>query len=559
SSVTFSYTRFPVAIDAINPNGTLKWRKEYPDGSFGGIGIIQGPGGNIFTIIDNIGLVSIDRNNGSQVCNSNNTIFSGILVGGSDGVFSSRYSVVSSYGANCTSGSIFQQQERDIELKHYQDGIIYAFDYPLYPYDSNQTRLLALSKEGNLLWRASDILPVGTPVRAIKNNVLYMLGNHVTDSNKQKLFLLNASTGEMLNSLETSPYCSSCGVAVANDGTIYLNDLSSTKIYKIAASQPPNQTPTAGFTMTSGTQSATEGKTLTVSAPTSPVFINFSAARSSDADGTVTAWEWKIDGNVVSTASSFAYGLNHGNHTVSLTVTDNQGGVSQAAVGQINIQLPPPCTVTDSIPADKDTLLIKDGNDSKPIGDRIPLIFIHGIHGNRWSNGAYKGIDDISKPNRQKFEPFLKHFNKDEFELKYKIYRFHYVSDKYSVSQIARALRNDLDSEICDDAKFDKPFVIVAHSMGGLVARSYMNQYPHNVGNFAPFSAGKRVVRLITLGTPHHGSPGTNSQSRDERTTFGWEPAMDIASVFYWKTDEFLKIPISRVPYNAPNRWDLLW
>ena len=37
--------------------------------------------------------------------------------------------------------------------------------------------------------------------------------------------------------------------------------------------------------------------------------------------------------------------------------------------------------------------------------------------------------------------------------------------------------------------------VLVGHSMGGLIARSYMRQY-----------GGCRVAKLITIGTPHHGS-----------------------------------------------------
>jgi hypothetical protein len=74
---------------------------------------------------------------------------------------------------------------------------------------------------------------VGNPIRAIKNNILYVLGQHLADGNKPKLFVLDAVSGDILNSIETTPVCNSCGVAVATDGTIYLNDLNSTKIYKL--------------------------------------------------------------------------------------------------------------------------------------------------------------------------------------------------------------------------------------------------------------------------------------------------------------------------------------
>jgi hypothetical protein len=352
TGVTYSFSAFPVAITALNADGSQKWRTDYPNENEGGRGILQSINGNIYTFIRGVGLTVLDKNNGNEICTTPNaTGYYGSFVGGADGVFSSFQNVVSSYGSNCASGTIFQQQDRDTELRHYQNGVIYAIDYPLYSSEANQTRLLALSKEGSLLWRATDVFPVGAPVRAVKNNVLYMIGQHVTDGNKQKLFLLDALTGAVLNSVETSPFCLACSVAAANDGTVYLNDLSSTKIYKIAPSQPPNQTPTAGFTMTSGSQSATEGQTLKVTAPTSLVFVNFSAARSSDSDGTVNGWEWKIDGNNVSTASNFTYGLNHGNHTVSLVVTDNEGSISQEASGQVVI-VAAPATIIRTPPYD---------------------------------------------------------------------------------------------------------------------------------------------------------------------------------------------------------------
>lgn len=104
----------------------------------------------------------------------------------------------------------------------------------------------------------------------------------------------------------------------------------------------PNIPPTAGFTMTYGAQSMTEGQTLNINAPIGPVQVNFSANRSSDPDGTVSGWQWVIDGVNASNASSVTYGLSIGNHTVVLTVTDNQGAISQAALGVVDITLPPP-------------------------------------------------------------------------------------------------------------------------------------------------------------------------------------------------------------------------
>ncbi len=335
------------AIVAFNPDGTQKFRKDYSNGNLWGATYVQGPSGNLYTYIQFEGLVSIDKTSGNQLCSS--PLFdTGRLVGSADGIFTANSTGALLTNALCNTQLIYPSPTRFITFATYGDGKVFGIDYQP---GASDFRLMAVSKDGSFLWRNPEILYSQYP--PYKNGVLYVLGQHLTDGNKQKLFLLNPSSGEILNSLETAPYCSRCGVSVANDGTIYLNDFTIPKIYKIAPSQPTNQPPTARFTMTSGSQSAIEGQTLNVISPTGPVFVNFFAARSSDPDGTVIGWEWKIDGNVVSTASSFAYGLNHGSHTVSLFVTDNQGGVSQAVNGQINIQQPPPCVVTDSSPADK--------------------------------------------------------------------------------------------------------------------------------------------------------------------------------------------------------------
>jgi hypothetical protein len=97
-----------------------------------------------------------------------------------------------------------------------------------------------------------------------------------------------------------------------------------------------NQPPTAGFTMTSGSQSAIEGQSLALTVPVGGTAnVAFSAARSSDPDGTVTAWEWKIDGKLVSTASSIMSTLGVGSSAITLVVTDNNGIKSNTAQGTV--------------------------------------------------------------------------------------------------------------------------------------------------------------------------------------------------------------------------------
>jgi len=46
-----------------------------------------------------------------------------------------------------------------------------------------------------------------------------------------------------------------------------------------------------------------------------------------------------------------------------------------------------------------------------------------------------------------------------------------------------------------EKAGLEKPFYVIAHSMGGLVTRKYIYDHPNT------------VLSAVTLGTPHHGSP----------------------------------------------------
>ncbi len=72
--------------------------------------------------------------------------------------------------------------------------------------------------------------------------------------------------------------------------------------------------------------------------------------------------------------------------------------------------------------------------------------------------------------------------------------------DDYARQLAARVTR------ICNTTRADK-VILVAHSMGGLVARAYIEQ----------FGGAHRVAKLICIGTPHHGTvmarlaPGVNA------------------------------------------------
>jgi hypothetical protein len=250
SAVFSSFSGFPSTIVALRSDGTPKWRRDYSEGGLD-YGIIQGPAGNIYSILDNGSgfpfltrqrFIGIDRVLGTEYCQ--NPVggefgpiiaFSNSFVGGPEGVFGSFHSGVTAFDGNCGSQNVFTSAGPEIVLYRFAEGKIFGYDYPAGSLDANQIRIIALSSSGSLLWRNPVILPGGTtdPIRAVRNGVLYVIGQDTTDANDQKLFLVNSSSGEILNSVSTKPFCISCGIAVASDGTIYLNDLSSTKIFKL--------------------------------------------------------------------------------------------------------------------------------------------------------------------------------------------------------------------------------------------------------------------------------------------------------------------------------------
>jgi pimeloyl-ACP methyl ester carboxylesterase len=61
----------------------------------------------------------------------------------------------------------------------------------------------------------------------------------------------------------------------------------------------------------------------------------------------------------------------------------------------------------------------------------------------------------------------------------------------------------------------DRPVALVGHSMGGLIARSYLRQH-----------GASRVACLVTIGSPHHGSAlapfGYGANAREMRRTAAW-------------------------------------
>lgn len=102
-----------------------------------------------------------------------------------------------------------------------------------------------------------------------------------------------------------------------------------------------------------------------------------------------------------------------------------------------------------------------------------------------------------------------------------------------------------------------------------------MQQHSHTYGNFNGDRGGERVIKLITLATPHHGTPGANHFSRLKLATNAdyqrdktylpfwmydkelpkawnnWTGVWEEFSLLYWWT--------KGLAWDDPNRKDLLW
>lgn len=179
--------------------------------------------------------------------------------------------------------------------------------------------------------------------------------------------------------------------------------------------------------------------------------------------------------------------------------------------------------------------------DETPVNGKIPLILIHGIYG---------------KENPEYWDNFINYFNShDSLTGKYKLYKFEYDSNEEAVPAIALAFKNDIENmaDLNTDAG-GRRFVILAHSLGGLVARSYMQEHGGN----------DRVIKLITLATPHHGSPLANDAPRTgDFTNPLVVEALDLIDNSFWCRGDVLYDTICMtgdyVGITEPNRKDMLW
>ena len=119
--------------------------------------------------------------------------------------------------------------------------------------------------------------------------------------------------------------------------------------------------------------------------------------------------------------------------------------------------------------------------DAQPLGDRVPLILIHG-----WIGECSGG--------KQGWENVIARIEREGGFTLFKVYRFIYPSRRLSLEQAGEVLAKTIAAR---PELNGRRLLLVGHSRGGLVARTWMELY----------GGGEQTIRLITLATPHHGSP----------------------------------------------------
>lgn len=182
-----------------------------------------------------------------------------------------------------------------------------------------------------------------------------------------------------------------------------------------------------------------------------------------------------------------------------------------------------------------------DGNPQGPLANRIPVIFIHG-----WNSKEVAG-----EPGLQVWSGLGSHlYYSPWFKDNYKMYFLLYWSNiqGWTLRDMGLTFRSLIEQIDRADPDFrGKPLILIGYSMGGLIARSYMQE-------FRPGSSGRngdRVLRLITLGTPHHGSPFANGPARDNKAGGVWLETMHLVidgGLFGFD-----------IRWDMDNRYDLHW
>jgi pimeloyl-ACP methyl ester carboxylesterase len=160
--------------------------------------------------------------------------------------------------------------------------------------------------------------------------------------------------------------------------------------------------------------------------------------------------------------------------------------------------------------------------DTAAIGTRIPVLLVHGLGGSGqgWENFLQAYAQNPAW--RGAFKPYTFKYSSSSAEV---------LADPAAprtITGLGAALRDNMqsfyDRPASESGFANKPVIVIAHSMGGLVARSMMQEHSFRDGR----RGGQKVLHLITLGTPHHGT-----QLADAAITLGLQSVNELSEGYF--------------------------
>ncbi|TAL18161.1 hypothetical protein EPN96_02420 [bacterium] len=162
-------------------------------------------------------------------------------------------------------------------------------------------------------------------------------------------------------------------------------------------------------------------------------------------------------------------------------------------------------------------------------GGKQALILVHGIDAAAGNFGSFWSTDNIPGNLTPYWNDFLEYFYSGNLAEKFDLYGFVY----YLGDPLARS-GNNLALKIADKLDAYPSAVILSHSVGGLVARSALSDTTGFTSEPDPGVKDEvrgKVSRIITLATPHRGTPLASPEFQtltrtDGSTSSNWQVAM---------------------------------
>jgi pimeloyl-ACP methyl ester carboxylesterase len=159
-----------------------------------------------------------------------------------------------------------------------------------------------------------------------------------------------------------------------------------------------------------------------------------------------------------------------------------------------------------------DSLLSPDQSEKRdPLGSRTPLILIHGLCGGEdtWTNGGFRDYVVADAWLHSHFKVYYFNYSSggDTWRRSLKWIGCNPSGNAIHDVQRVQSLAIALEAALSDRPEIgsSKPIEIIAHSLGGLIARSFLQER----------SQYDRTKLLVTLATPHHGTQLAVSPSGD--------------------------------------------